>query len=42
MLEQSPEGDEERPKGSRVTIIVGRLGTATATPTPTPTATTVP
>jgi serine/threonine-protein kinase len=42
VLEQSPEGDEERPKGSRVTIIVGRLGTATPTPTPTPTATTVP
>jgi eukaryotic-like serine/threonine-protein kinase len=42
VLEQSPQGDEERPKGSRVTIIVGRLGTATPTPTPTPTATTVP
>ncbi len=42
VLEQSPAGDEERPKGSRVTIIVGRLGTATPTPTPTPTATTVP
>jgi serine/threonine-protein kinase len=42
VLEQSPEGDEERPKGSRVTIIVGRLGTATATPTATPTPTTVP
>jgi serine/threonine-protein kinase len=42
VLEQSPEGDEERPKGSRVTIIVGRLGTATPTPTPTPTATTTP
>jgi beta-lactam-binding protein with PASTA domain/predicted Ser/Thr protein kinase len=42
VLEQSPQGDEDRPKGSRVTIIVGRLGTATPTPTPTPTATTVP
>jgi eukaryotic-like serine/threonine-protein kinase len=42
VLEQSPEGDEERPKGSRVTIIVGRLGTATATPTATPTPTTEP
>ncbi len=42
VLEQSPAGDEERPKGSQVTIIVGRLGTATPTPTPTPTATTVP
>jgi serine/threonine-protein kinase len=42
VLEQSPAGDEERPKGSRVTIIVGRLGTGTPTPTPTPTATTVP
>ena len=42
VLEQSPAGDEERPKGSRVTIIVGRLGTATPTPTPTPTATSVP
>jgi serine/threonine-protein kinase len=42
VLEQSPQGDEERPKGSRVTIIVGRLGTATTTPTPTPTATPVP
>jgi serine/threonine-protein kinase len=42
VLEQSPAGDEERTKGSQVTIIVGRLGTATPTPTPTPTATTVP
>jgi beta-lactam-binding protein with PASTA domain/predicted Ser/Thr protein kinase len=45
VLEQSPAGDEERPKGSRVTIIVGRLSTTTTptpTPTPTPTATTVP
>ena len=44
VLEQSPQGDEQRPKGSRVTIIVGRLGgTPTPTPTPTPTATaTVP
>jgi len=42
VLEQSPAGDEERPKGSQVTIIVGRLGTTTPTPTPTPTATTTP
>jgi eukaryotic-like serine/threonine-protein kinase len=42
VLEQSPAGDEERPKGSQVTIIVGRLETTTPTPTPTPTATTVP
>ncbi len=42
VLEQSPEGDEERPRGSRVTIIVGRLGTATPAPTLTPTATPVP
>ncbi len=42
VLEQSPAGDEERPKGSQVTIIVGRLGAATPTPTPTATATPVP
>jgi serine/threonine-protein kinase len=34
VLEQSPEALEQRPKGSRVRIVVGRLGTATATPTP--------
>jgi beta-lactam-binding protein with PASTA domain/tRNA A-37 threonylcarbamoyl transferase component Bud32 len=42
VLEQSPAGDEERPKGSRVTIIVGRLGTATPSPTASPTTTPVP
>jgi eukaryotic-like serine/threonine-protein kinase len=40
VLEQSPEGLEERPEGSRVRIVVGRLGTGT--PTPSPTATVVP
>jgi serine/threonine-protein kinase len=42
VLEQSPAGDEERPQGSRVTIIVGELGTATPTPTASPTTTPVP
>jgi beta-lactam-binding protein with PASTA domain/tRNA A-37 threonylcarbamoyl transferase component Bud32 len=42
VLEQSPAGDEERPKGSRVTIIVGRLGTATPSPTASPTTTPAP
>jgi beta-lactam-binding protein with PASTA domain len=44
VLEQTPAGDEERAKGSRVTIVVGRLGTATPSPTATatPTATVVP
>jgi serine/threonine-protein kinase len=37
VLDQSPAGLEKRPKGSRVRIVVGRLGTATPTPTPTPT-----
>jgi beta-lactam-binding protein with PASTA domain/tRNA A-37 threonylcarbamoyl transferase component Bud32 len=37
VLDQSPGGLEKRPKGSRVRIVVGRLGTATPTPTPTPT-----
>jgi eukaryotic-like serine/threonine-protein kinase len=37
VLEQSPEALEERPKGSRVRIVVGRLGTATPTPSPTAT-----
>jgi eukaryotic-like serine/threonine-protein kinase len=37
VLEQSPAADEQRRKGSRVTIVVGRI--ATPTPTPTPTAT---
>lgn len=42
VLEQRPPDGEERAKGSRVTIIVGRVGTATPTPTPTPTATVGP
>jgi eukaryotic-like serine/threonine-protein kinase len=37
VLEQSPEGLEKRPKGSRVRIVVGRLAAATPTPTPSPT-----
>jgi len=41
VLDQTPAADEERPKGSRVTIIVGQAPAATPTPTvsPTPTAT---
>jgi beta-lactam-binding protein with PASTA domain/tRNA A-37 threonylcarbamoyl transferase component Bud32 len=42
VLDQSPQGLEKRPKGSRVRIVVGQLGTATPTPTPTPTATASP
>jgi beta-lactam-binding protein with PASTA domain len=38
VLEQTPAADEERPKGSRVTIVVGQLP-ATPTPTASPTAT---
>jgi eukaryotic-like serine/threonine-protein kinase len=38
VLEQSPAADEARPKGSRVTIVVGRAATATPSPTATPTA----
>ncbi len=37
VLEQSPEALEERPEGSRVRIVVGRLGTGTPTPSPTAT-----
>jgi serine/threonine-protein kinase len=37
VLEQSPDALEERPKGSRVRIVVGRLGTETPTPSPTAT-----
>jgi beta-lactam-binding protein with PASTA domain len=37
VLDQAPAGLEKRPKGSRVRIVVGRLGTATPTPTPTAT-----
>jgi serine/threonine-protein kinase len=40
VLEQRPPDGEERAKGSRVTIIVGRVGTATPTPSPTPSPTT--
>jgi eukaryotic-like serine/threonine-protein kinase len=40
VLEQRPADGEERAKGSRVTIIVGRVGTATPTPSPTPSPTT--
>jgi beta-lactam-binding protein with PASTA domain len=42
VLEQRPPADEERAKGSTVTIIVGRLGTGTPTPSPTATATPAP
>jgi len=38
VLEQTPVADEERPKGSRVTIVVGQVP-ATPTPTASPTAT---
>jgi eukaryotic-like serine/threonine-protein kinase len=34
VLEQSPDALEERPEGSRVRIVVGRLGEATPEPTP--------
>ena len=37
VLEQSPEALEERPEGSRVRIVVGRLGAGTPTPSPTAT-----
>jgi beta-lactam-binding protein with PASTA domain/predicted Ser/Thr protein kinase len=41
VLEQTPQGDEQRPQGSTVTIVVGRLaGTPTPSPTTTPTPTT--
>jgi serine/threonine-protein kinase len=46
VLDQNPPGDEERPAGSRVTIVVGAFeesdATPTATPSPTPTATAGP
>jgi beta-lactam-binding protein with PASTA domain len=42
VLEQTPPAEEERRKGSRVTIVVGRLATATPSPTASPTATPVP
>ncbi len=40
VLEQNPAGGEKVEKGSRVTIVVGKL--AEPTPTPTPTATPIP
>jgi len=42
VLEQSPAADEERRKGSRVTIVVGRLDAAPPPPTPSPTTTPAP
>jgi beta-lactam-binding protein with PASTA domain len=39
VLDQTPAADETRPKGSRVTIVVGRAAatpTPTVSPTPTP------
>jgi serine/threonine-protein kinase len=39
VLDQSPAADEERRKGSRVTIIVGRAAAATPSPTASPTTT---
>jgi eukaryotic-like serine/threonine-protein kinase len=42
VLEQIPGADEERPKGSRVRIVVGQLGTPSPTATASPTATTTP
>jgi hypothetical protein len=42
VLEQSPAADEERRKGSRVTIVVGRTATATPSPTASPTTTPQP
>jgi serine/threonine-protein kinase len=35
VIEQNPAADEERPQGSRVTIVVGRVAEATPTPSPT-------
>jgi eukaryotic-like serine/threonine-protein kinase len=43
VLDQNPPGGEERPAGTRVTLVVGRLVEPESTPTPTPTPTpTVP
>jgi beta-lactam-binding protein with PASTA domain len=39
VLDQSPAADEQRRKGSRVTIVVGRAATATPSPSASPTAT---
>jgi serine/threonine-protein kinase len=38
VIEQSPEAGGTAPKGTRVTIVIGKLSTA-ATPTPSPTPT---
>jgi eukaryotic-like serine/threonine-protein kinase len=44
VIDQNPSGGEERPEGTRVTIVVGRFvePEPTATPSPTPTATAAP
>jgi serine/threonine protein kinase len=42
VLDQTPAADEERPKGSPVTIVVGRAATPTPSPTVSPTATVTP
>jgi eukaryotic-like serine/threonine-protein kinase len=42
VVEQTPAADEERRQGSRVTIVVGRVGTPTPSPTASPTATASP
>jgi beta-lactam-binding protein with PASTA domain len=42
VLDQTPAADDERPKGSRVTIVVGVAATATPSPTASPTATATP
>jgi beta-lactam-binding protein with PASTA domain len=39
VLDQTPAADDERPKGSRVTIVVGAAATASPTATPSPSAT---
>jgi serine/threonine-protein kinase len=42
VLSQTPDADEERAKGSRVTIVVGAAATATPSPSASPTATVTP
>jgi eukaryotic-like serine/threonine-protein kinase len=42
VLDQNPSGGEERPEGTRVTIVVGRLVEPEPTPTATPTPTVEP
>jgi beta-lactam-binding protein with PASTA domain len=39
VIDQNPPGGEERPAGTRVTLVVGRFAEATPTPTPSPTPT---